>query len=113
MPASDDVMNTVTAQWYNTLVHGLNLSAADFQIAQGTVVVPGNSKGLWDMMDQVPTDSIAQFFTPSTLQNFSGEYQSILADVQIAGVVPFKAAMGDNYAPPRTRQRFSATCPVR
>lgn len=98
MPASDDAMNTVTAQWYNTLIHGLNLSAADFQISQGTVVVPGNSKGLWDMMDQVPTDSIAQFYTPSTLQNFSGEYQSILADVQIAGVVPFKAAMGDNYA---------------
>ena len=98
MSVSDDVMNTVTAQWYNTMAKGLNLATADFQIAQGTLVVPGNSKGLWDMMDQVPTDSIAQFYTPSTIKTFSGEYQSVMSAVKISGNTAFESAMGANLA---------------
>lgn len=109
MPVSDDVLNTVTAQWYNTLAHGLNLATADFQIAQGTLVVPGNSKGLWDMMDQVPTDSIAQFYTPSTIKTFSGEYQSVMSAVKIAGNTAFETAMGDNLAAYKAAWKVYAT----
>ena len=109
MSVSDDVMNTVTAQWYNTMAKGLNLATADFQIAQGTLVVPGNSKGLWDMMDQVPTDSIAQFYTPSTIKTFSGEYQSVMSAVKISGNTAFESAMGANLAPYKAAWKAYAT----
>ena len=97
MSVTDDIMNTLTAQWYNTLITGLNMSASDFQLTQASLELPAGSKQLWDTMDQVATDSIAQFYDPSTIGTFSGEYQTILGDVQIQSGSAFETAMGTNY----------------
>jgi hypothetical protein len=61
MSASDDALHTLTAQWYNSLTTALSLSPQDFQIAQGDLLVPTSTERLWDMMNQVPSESIAQY----------------------------------------------------
>jgi len=98
MSASDDALHNLTAQWYNSLVTALSLSPKDFQIAQGDLLVPTSTERLWDMMDQVPSESIAQYYAPSTVDTFSSEYQTILSYLHEPASEAFKTAMADNYA---------------
>lgn len=98
MSASDDALHNLTAQWYNSLATALSLSPKDFQIAQGDLLVPTSTERLWDMMDQVPSESIAQYYAPSTVDTFSSEYQTILAYLHEPASEAFKTAMADNYA---------------
>ena len=105
MSASDDALHNLTAQWYNSLSAALSLSPKDFQIAQGDLLVPTSTERLWDMMNQVPTESIAQYYTPSTIDTFSSEYQSILSYLQEPASEAFKTAMGTNYAAWQTAEQ--------
>jgi hypothetical protein len=98
MSASDDALHTLTAQWYNSLTTALSLSPQDFQIAQGDLLVPTSTERLWDMMNQVPSESIAQYYAPSTIDTFASEYQTILGLLHEPASEAFVTAMGSNYA---------------
>ncbi|MEG3166080.1 hypothetical protein U1701_15905 [Sphingomonas sp. PB2P19] len=89
------VLDTVNAQWYNTLAKELNLSVEEFQLSQGDVILPRTTDQLWDMMNELPTNSVVQYYTPDTLVSMSSEYTSLLSFVQAAGAANFNAAMGE------------------
>jgi hypothetical protein len=94
MSASDTALATLTAQWYNSLTTGLSLAPSEFQIAQGELIVPINTQLLWNMMNQVPVNSAAQYYTPKSLLNLSSEYHSILSKVRAAETDAFEKGMG-------------------
>jgi hypothetical protein len=97
MSASDDALHNLTAQWYNSLTTALSLSPNDFQLAQGELLTPTSTERLWDMMNQIPTESIAQYYTPATTNTFSSDYQSMLSYLHAPAQKAFQDAMGDNY----------------
>jgi hypothetical protein len=105
MSASDDALHNLTAQWYNSLTAALSLSPKDFQITQGDLLVPTSTERLWDMMNQVPSESIAQYYTPSTVDTFSSDYQSILSYLQEPASEAFKTAMSTDYAAWQTAEQ--------
>lgn len=92
--ATSTVLDTVNAQWYNTLAKELNLSVQEFQLCQGDVILPRSTDQLWDMMNQLPADTVIQYYTADTLVNFSGQYTSLLSFVQASGAADFNTAMG-------------------
>ena len=98
MSASDDTLHNLTAQWYNSLTTALSLSPQDFQLAQGELLTPTSTERLWDMMNQIPTESIAQYYTPATTNTFSSDYQSMLSYLHAPAQKAFQTAMGDDYA---------------
>lgn len=98
MATQADVLAQLNAQYYNALCAGLNLSPAEFQLAQGDMVAPQTTPALWDLMNQVPNESVVQYYSGSTIDNFSGEYQSILSDLVIPQQTAFKDALGGSYA---------------
>jgi hypothetical protein len=98
MSASDDTLHNLTAQWYNSLTTALSLSPSDFQLAQGELLTPTSTERLWDMMNQIPTESIAQYYTPATTNTFSSDYQSMMSYLHAPAQKAFQDAMGDNYA---------------
>lgn len=99
MSATDDTLHNLTAQWYNSLTTALSLSPDDFQLAQGELLTPTSTERLWDMMNQIPTESIAQYYTPATTNTFSSDYQSMMSYLHAPAQQAFQNAMGsDNYA---------------
>jgi hypothetical protein len=89
------VLDTVNAKWYNTLAKELNLSVEEFQLSQGDVILPRTTNQLWDMMNQLPANTVVQYYTPDTLVSLSSEYTSLLSFVQASGAANFNAAMGE------------------
>lgn len=98
MSSSDDTLHNLTAQWYNALTTALSLSPQDFQLAQGELLTPISTERLWDMMNQIPTESIAQYYTPATTNTFSSDYQSLLSYLHAPAQKSFQDAMGANYS---------------
>ncbi|MES2420698.1 MAG: hypothetical protein V4595_05280 [Pseudomonadota bacterium] len=96
MSDPDTVLDTVNAKWYNTLAKELNLSVQEFQLSQGDVILPRTTDQLWDMMNELPADTVVQYYTPNTLVSFSSQYTSLLSFVQASNVADFTAAMGSS-----------------
>ncbi|MGU3392126.1 hypothetical protein [Sphingomonas sp. M1A8_2b] len=94
MSDTDTVLDTVNAKWYNTLAKELNLSVEEFQLSQGDVILPRTTDQLWDMMNQLPADTVVQYYTPDTLVSLSSQYTSLLSFVQASNAADLTAAMG-------------------
>ncbi|MCR2835226.1 hypothetical protein [Parerythrobacter lacustris] len=98
MPDPIDPLANLTAQIYNSMTTGLGISRDDFQIAQGDLIAPDTTQLLWTMMNQIPNDSIAQVYDSSTISNLSGEYETVLSNLTVAGSADFKTTLGDQYS---------------
>jgi hypothetical protein len=99
MSTSDTTTATINAQWFNAIITALKLSPDEFQIAQGDLVLPQSTANFWEMCDQTPEASVAQYYTPGTLVNFSSQYRTILSDVYSPQNDAFITAMGTYYQP--------------
>lgn len=95
--SSSQAMQTLTAQYYNALTTQLQLDPNAFQLAQGNIALGSTSQALWTMMDQVPSTSVSQIWTPGTYNSFSSNFGSILSRVHSASSGAFQAKMGDYY----------------
>lgn len=98
MPASDNALANLDAQWYNSLVAGFSLSPSEFQVAQGDLLVPEGSKQMWQLMDQIPVDASTQYYTPDSVSTLSSQYRTILSDTKAPATEAFETAMGDSMA---------------
>ncbi len=94
MPNTSTVLDTINAKWYTTLATALNLSQSEFQLCQGEVILPQDTDQLWDMMNQLPANSVVQYYTADNLIDFSGEYTSLLSFVQASSGADLSTAMG-------------------
>ncbi|EIV92032.1 hypothetical protein [Frankia sp. QA3] len=95
--SADQVVQTVTSQWYNALVDQLNLSPDQFQLAQGNVSLPGTSPELWNFLDSIPPYSVTQYWTGFGRNSFSGQYGLLVSRLQDNFGDAFKVDMGDYY----------------
>lgn len=94
MTDTPTVLDTINAKWYNTLAKELGLAESEFQLCQGETILPQNTDQLWDMMNQLPSDSVIQYYTADPLVSFSSQYLSLLSFVQTPGNENFETAMG-------------------
>ncbi|MCS3532942.1 hypothetical protein [Chryseobacterium sp. JUb7] len=96
--AVQDAMQTLTQQWYNALVTGLSLSPNNFQLYQGTQPVGTTSEWLWKILDAIPPKSINNSYDPTQSNNFSQNYQAVIANLKPITDNSFQACMGDYYS---------------
>ncbi len=97
MSEAQNAMNTLTNQWYNALVTGLSLSPENFQLYQGTESVGPTSDWLWNILDAIPPKAVNSFFNPSQANNFSQDYQAVIANLKPLSDNSFQMCMGDYY----------------
>ncbi|MET3981073.1 hypothetical protein ABIB62_003592 [Mucilaginibacter sp. UYP25] len=97
MSASSDAMQTLSAQWYNAMVTGLQLSDQQFQLFQGTGTTPKTSQDLWSIFNAVPPKSINNFYDPSQANSFASDYNLILTSLVTGNDSDFQNCMGDYY----------------
>jgi hypothetical protein len=97
MSQAQAAMQTLTQQWYNALVTGLSLSPNNFQLYQGTQPVGPTSDWLWKIFDAVPPKSVNNSYDPSQSNNFSQDYQAVIANLKPLSDNSFQNCMGDYY----------------
>jgi len=97
MSAVQDAMDNLTKQWYNALVNGLHLSSNNFQLYQGGTTTGNESEWIWNILDAVPPKGINNFYNPSQNNNFSQDYQAVIANLQPSSDNSFQNCMGDYY----------------
>lgn len=98
MSAANDAMNTLTAQWYNAVVTGLQLSPDQFQLYQGPNSMASTSQDMWNIFSAVPPNSINNFYNPSQANNFASDYNLILNALTPGSDSSFQSCMGDYYS---------------
>lgn len=97
MSEAKKAMQTLTQQWYNAVVAGLSLSPKNFQLYQGTATTGSTSEWIWKILDAIPPASINNFFNPNEHNNFSQDYQQVIANLKPASDNSFQSCMGDYY----------------
>lgn len=97
MSASQDAMNTLSAQWYNAITAGCGLAKDQFQLIQGAMPVGTTSANLWKMFDSVPPQTATTFFNPSQINSFSQDYGGIISALIPQGALQFQKDMTDSY----------------
>ena len=97
-PASEQAMQTLTAQWFNTLVTACKLDRETFQLAQGFPLLGTRSEELWPVMDALPPRSLTQFWNPAQMSQFTSTYRSVIAGLGQPSIKEFVEVMGDYYA---------------
>ena len=97
MSAAEQAMDKLTAQWYNGLSTGLNLSKKQFQIMQGSQALMSTSREMWNMFNAIPPESINNYYDPSQMNNFSSNYGNILSALVATSDSDFQNCMGDYY----------------
>lgn len=90
-------MQTLTQQWYNALVAGLQLSPENFQLYQGTTTTGPTSEWIWNILDEIPPKSVNNYFNPDTHANFSQDYAAVIGRLKLSGSQDFQNCMGDYY----------------
>jgi len=98
MSASQDAMNTLSAQWYNAIISGCGLSQDQFQLVQGNTPVGTTSEGLWNVFDSVPPQTATTFYDPSQLNSFHQDYAGIISALIPQGSQQFTKDMGSYYS---------------
>jgi hypothetical protein len=76
--SAEEVMNKLTAQWYNTIVEGLDLDKGDFQLMQGNTAFGTTSDSVWAFFDAMPPDSISHYYQPSRINSFVQSYGAVI-----------------------------------
>jgi hypothetical protein len=92
-------MNALQAQWYNTLVKGLNLDPDRFQLAQPTAPLGNTSDLLWSYFNNIPPLSLTGQFAASGGNRFYDDYKAVLSQLSSQGDGSFQQDLGDNYGP--------------
>lgn len=90
-------MQTLTEQWYNAVVTGLSLNPNNFQLFQGSTTTGSTSEWIWNILDAIPPKSVNHFYDPAQINNFSQDYQSVIAALKPATDNSFQTCMGDYY----------------
>ncbi|PIA78562.1 hypothetical protein BFR04_03235 [Gaetbulibacter sp. 4G1] len=90
-------MQTLTQQWYNAVVTGLSLDPNNFQLYQGTATTGPTSEWIWNIFDAIPPASINNFYNPNQSNNFSQDYQQVIAQLKPNSDNSFQICMGDYY----------------
>ncbi len=98
MPASNDAMQTLTAQWYNAMVTGLGLSNQSFQLYQGPNSMVTTSQQMWNIFNAVPPTAVNNYYDPTQANNFAPDYNNILVALVATSDTNFQTCMGDYYA---------------
>ncbi|MEP3048202.1 MAG: hypothetical protein ABJL55_22800 [Roseibium sp.] len=76
--AAEKTMDTLTAQWYNAVVAGLQLDATDFQLMQGNTAFGTTSDSVWAFFDAMPPDSVSHYYQPSRINSFAQTYGAVI-----------------------------------
>lgn len=95
--AGTEAMRTLTNQWYNTMVTGLNLSPESFQLYQSNVVLGNLSTSLWAIYDAIPPQSITRQAEPSQISLFSDNYSGVINTILPTGGLEWKKTLGDKF----------------
>ncbi len=97
-----DVQSTVidlNAGWYNVVRQALNLDAATFQLAQGTLgLQTSDSSGLFRMSDAVPPSASVAYFDAGGMVMRSSAYGLLLHALLPETGSDLRQALGDQYA---------------
>ena len=96
--ASTQAMQTLTAQWYNSVVTGLGLSDQQFQLFQGPGTTPTTSQIMWNLFNAVPPNTVNSYYDPSQANNFASDYNLILTSLVAGNDSDFQNCMGDYYS---------------
>ncbi|HEY7767378.1 hypothetical protein, partial [Longimicrobium sp.] len=96
--SGQQAMQTLTAQWYNTLVAGLGLDPNTFQLIQANAPLGNSSAALWSYFDAVPPTALAHSFNASQLNSLSQDYGGVIMSLKPQSAGTFLQIMGDYYA---------------
>ncbi|MBP1641247.1 MAG: hypothetical protein H6Q17_2830 [Bacteroidetes bacterium] len=97
MSKVNDDMQRLTALWYNTMVAGLHLSDQSFQLYQGPNTLITDDQLMWNIFNAVPPKAINNYYNPSQVNNFTGNYGLILGALVATPDTSFKSCLGDDY----------------
>lgn len=97
MPEVNTAMQTLTAQWYNAMVTGLELSDQSFQLYQGPNSLMSTSQAMWDIFNAVPPEAVNNYYNPAQANNFASDYNLILEALVAASDTNFVNCLGDYY----------------
>lgn len=98
MSQVNEAMQTLTAQWYNTMVTGLGLSDQQFQLYQGPNSLVTTSQDMWNMFNAVPPKAVnSNYLDPSQSNSFAPDYNLILTALVASSDSDFRNCMGDYY----------------
>jgi hypothetical protein len=92
---ADQATQTLTTQWYNAVVQGLNLDSSTFQLVQGTMPLSTTSEQLWQLFDSVPPNTANTHYNPSGIVSFSQTYGDVISSLNPPATTTFQSAMGD------------------
>lgn len=110
--AAQQAVQTLTAQWYNTVVNGCGLDPNTFQLVQGAAPVGSTSEQLWNIFDAIPPLSVNQKFSGSQGNNFSTDYGGVINNLKPQNANKFEQDMGDYYADWRSYLKSSPAMPA-
>src|SRR5258708_39789736 len=96
--SAQQAMNTLTAQWYNAIVHGCGLDQSTFQLFQGNGAIGATSEILWNIFDVVPPAAVSNYYNPSQANVFSSNYGTIVNNLNPQNAMSFQNDMGDYYS---------------
>lgn len=107
--AADDAMQTLTVQWYNTLVAALNLDANSFQLVQAAQPLGTTSTSLWQYFDSVPPLSLNQVFSSSRFNSVYQNYRAVVNTIVPQQGSQWADVMGDGLAAWNTYKKEKVT----
>jgi hypothetical protein len=96
--SAQDAMKKLTAQYYNAVVAGCQLSEKNFQLYQSHLPLGKTSQDLWKIFDVIPPLSVNQYFNPGRFNIFSQNYGGVINHLNPQNGDKFQSAMGDYYA---------------
>ncbi|HEX6911957.1 MAG TPA: hypothetical protein VF142_16250, partial [Longimicrobium sp.] len=96
--SSQQAMQSLTAQWYNTVTTGLGLDPNTFQLIQTNQPLGTTTEQLWSAFDALPPLSVTNYFNPTQFNSFAQSYGSVVMNLQPTAATAFLKIMGDSYA---------------
>lgn len=92
----NQVMNTLTNQYYLATCHGLGLSEESFQLFQGAGSYYTLTPEMWTTFNAIPPKAINNFYDPARTSQFSSMYGLLLGSLVSNPDPDFKICMGDS-----------------
>jgi hypothetical protein len=96
--SSQQAMQNLTAQWYNSVTTGLGLDPNNFQLIQASQPLDTTTEKLWQYFNAMPPLSVTNYFNPAQINGFAEAYGAVVLNLQPVGATTFMKIMGDYYA---------------
>jgi hypothetical protein len=96
--SSQQAMQNLTAQWYNSVTTGLGLDPNTFQLIQASTPLGTTSEQLWAYFDSLPPLSTTNYFNPTQFNSFAQSYGAVVGNLTSQAGIQFARVMGDNYS---------------